>query len=83
MIFNYPNLRDADIDPSQHRTIETIRYREGLIEAQQMFRQDAQIAWIVREQDVFGGRYVPSSVVEPLPGSPEDQRPASATRWPR
>ena len=29
--------------------------------------------WKGREQEVFGGRYEPSSVVEPLPGSPEDR----------
>ena len=29
--------------------------------------------WKGREQEVFGGRYEPSSVVEPLPGSPDDR----------
>ena len=29
--------------------------------------------WKSREQEVFGGRYKPSSVIEPLPGSPEDR----------
>lgn len=29
--------------------------------------------WKGREQEVFGGRYEPSTVVEPLPGSPEDR----------
>ncbi|MEB3331083.1 MAG: hypothetical protein VKI83_01120 [Synechococcaceae cyanobacterium] len=29
--------------------------------------------WKGREADVFSGRYTPSSVVEPLPGSPEDR----------
>jgi hypothetical protein len=29
--------------------------------------------WKGREQEVFGGVYSPSSVVEPLPGSPEDR----------
>jgi hypothetical protein len=29
--------------------------------------------WKGREQEVFGGRYQPSSLVEPLPGSPEDR----------
>jgi len=29
--------------------------------------------WKGREQDVFSGRYAPSTVVEPLPGSPEDR----------
>ena len=29
--------------------------------------------WKGREQEVFSGRYQPSSVVEPLPGSPEDR----------
>lgn len=29
--------------------------------------------WKGREQEVFGGRYAPSTVVEPLPGSPEDR----------
>jgi hypothetical protein len=29
--------------------------------------------WKGREREVFGGAYVPSSVLEPLPGSPEDR----------
>ena len=29
--------------------------------------------WKGREHDVFSGRYAPSTVVEPLPGSPEDR----------
>ena len=29
--------------------------------------------WKGREQEVFSGRYAPSSLVEPLPGSPEDR----------
>jgi hypothetical protein len=29
--------------------------------------------WKGREQEVFMGRYQPSTVVEPLPGSPEDR----------
>ncbi len=29
--------------------------------------------WKGREAEVFGGRYVPSAVLEPLPGSPEDR----------
>ncbi|MFM8526248.1 MAG: hypothetical protein ACKOCM_11610 [Cyanobacteriota bacterium] len=29
--------------------------------------------WKGREAEVFGGRYQPSTVVEPLPGSPEDR----------
>jgi hypothetical protein len=29
--------------------------------------------WKGREQEVFGGAYRPSSVLEPLPGSPEDR----------
>ena len=29
--------------------------------------------WKGRESEVFGGRYQPSAVVEPLPGSPEDR----------
>jgi len=29
--------------------------------------------WKGRESEVFGGRYQPSSVIEPLPGSPEDR----------
>jgi hypothetical protein len=29
--------------------------------------------WKGREQEVFGGGYVPPSVLEPLPGSPEDR----------
>ena len=29
--------------------------------------------WKGREEEVFGGRYQPASVIEPLPGSPEDR----------
>lgn len=29
--------------------------------------------WKGREQEVFGGRYRPSELIEPLPGSPEDR----------
>lgn len=29
--------------------------------------------WEGREQEVFGGAYVPPSVLEPLPGSPDDR----------
>ena len=29
--------------------------------------------WKGREAEVFGGRYTPAAVIEPLPGSPEDR----------
>ncbi|MFM8604519.1 MAG: hypothetical protein ACKOBY_03115 [Cyanobium sp.] len=29
--------------------------------------------WKGREAEVFGGRYLPAEVIEPLPGSPEDR----------
>jgi len=29
--------------------------------------------WKGREQEVFNGRYQPSSLIEPLPGSPDDR----------
>lgn len=29
--------------------------------------------WKGREQEIFGGRYAPSTAIEPLPGSPEDR----------
>ncbi|MEB3307230.1 MAG: hypothetical protein VKK98_03660 [Cyanobacteriota bacterium] len=29
--------------------------------------------WKGREAEVFGGRYAPASLLEPLPGSPEDR----------
>jgi hypothetical protein len=29
--------------------------------------------WKGREAEVFGGRYQPSALIEPLPGSPEDR----------
>jgi len=29
--------------------------------------------WKGREEEVFGGRYRPAGVIEPLPGSPEDR----------
>ena len=29
--------------------------------------------WKGREAEVFGGRYQPPSLIEPLPGSPEDR----------
>lgn len=29
--------------------------------------------WKGREREVFGGAYTPSSILEPLPGSPDDR----------
>ena len=29
--------------------------------------------WKGREQEVFGGTYQPSELIEPLPGSPDDR----------
>jgi hypothetical protein len=29
--------------------------------------------WKGREAEVFGGRYQPSEIIEPLPGSPDDR----------
>ena len=29
--------------------------------------------WKGREQEVFGGRYRPAELIEPLPGSPDDR----------
>jgi hypothetical protein len=29
--------------------------------------------WKGREAEVFGGRYSPSEIIEPLPGSPDDR----------
>ena len=29
--------------------------------------------WKAREQEVFGGTYQPSELIEPLPGSPDDR----------
>jgi len=29
--------------------------------------------WKGREREVFGGRYQPSQLIEPLPGSPDDR----------
>lgn len=29
--------------------------------------------WKGREQEVFGGRYQPSELIQPLPGSPDDR----------
>jgi hypothetical protein len=29
--------------------------------------------WKGREQEVFSGRYQPATLIEPLPGSPEDR----------
>jgi len=29
--------------------------------------------WKGREQEVFGGRYSPPTLIEPLPGSPDDR----------
>ena len=29
--------------------------------------------WKGREQEVFGGRYQPAELIEPLPGSPDDR----------
>jgi hypothetical protein len=53
-------------------TMDPQDYMERLQEAHADLMRLGEF-WKGREQEVFGGRYQPSSVVEPLPGSPEDR----------
>ena len=53
-------------------SMEPQEYMERLQEAHADLMRLGEF-WKGREQEVFGGRYTPSRVVEPLPGSPEDR----------
>ncbi len=59
-----------------------LREARGSIPPEQMLEsiQDAHTDlmrlgefWKGREAEVFGGRYAPSTAIEPLPGSPDDR----------
>ena len=47
-------------------------YLEKLQEAHSDLMRLGQF-WKGREQEVFGGTYQPSALIEPLPGSPDDR----------
>ena len=47
-------------------------YLEKLQEAHADLMRLGQF-WKGREQEVFGGTYQPSALIEPLPGSPDDR----------
>ena len=53
-------------------TMDSQEYLERVQEAHADLMRLGEF-WKGREQEVFGGRYKPSSVIEPLPGSPEDR----------
>jgi hypothetical protein len=53
-------------------TMEPQEFLERLQEAHADLMRLGEF-WKGREQEVFGGRYQPSSLIEPLPGSPEDR----------
>ncbi len=53
-------------------TMEPQEFLERLQEAHADLMRLGEF-WKGREQEVFGGRYQRSSLIEPLPGSPEDR----------
>jgi hypothetical protein len=53
-------------------TMEPQEFLERLQEAHADLMRLGEF-WKGREQEVFGGGYQPSSLIEPLPGSPEDR----------
>ena len=53
-------------------TMEPQEFLERLQEAHADLMRLGEF-WKGREQEVFGGRYQPSSLIEPLPGPPEDR----------
>jgi hypothetical protein len=64
-------LRLAKLKESKH-DLPPEEYLERVQEAHADLMQLGEF-WKGREQEVFGGRYQPSAVVEPLPGSPDDR----------
>jgi hypothetical protein len=53
-------------------TMDPQEYMDALQEAHADLMRLGEF-WKGREQEVFTGRYSPSTLVEPLPGSPEDR----------
>ncbi|GDX78108.1 hypothetical protein LBMAG41_31880 [Cyanobium sp.] len=53
-------------------TMDSQEYLERVQEAHADLMRLGEF-WKGREEEVFGGRYRPSSVIEPMPGSPEDR----------
>jgi hypothetical protein len=53
-------------------TMDPQEYIEKLREAHADLMRLGEF-WKGREEEVFGGRYRPSQLIEPLPGSPEDR----------
>jgi hypothetical protein len=53
-------------------TMEPNEYVERLGEAHADLMRLGSF-WKGREAEVFGGRYQPSQIIEPLPGSPDDR----------
>jgi hypothetical protein len=53
-------------------TMDSQEYLERVQEAHADLMRLGEF-WKGREEEVFGGRYQPASVIEPLPGSPEDR----------
>ena len=53
-------------------TMNPVEFEDKLREAHADLMRLGEF-WKGREQEVFGGRYQPSTVVEPLHGSPEDR----------
>jgi hypothetical protein len=64
-------LRIAKLKESQH-TMSPDEYVDRLRDAHADLMRLGEF-WKGREAEVFGGRYQPSSLIEPLPGSAEDR----------
>lgn len=64
-------LRIAKLRESQS-TMDPDEFLQRLQEAHADLMRLGEF-WKGREEEVFGGRYVPAEVIEPLPGSPEDR----------
>jgi hypothetical protein len=64
-------LRLAKLRESKD-TLSTEDYLRKLQEAHADLMRLGEF-WQGREQEVFGGAYAPASVLEPLPGSPDDR----------
>lgn len=64
-------LRLTKLKEAQH-TMEPQEFVERLQEAHADLMRLGEF-WRGREQEVFNGRYQPSSLIEPLPGSADDR----------
>ncbi len=64
-------LRLAKLKESQH-SLPPDEYLERIQEAHADLMRLGEF-WRGREAEVFGGRYAPATIVEPLPGSPDDR----------